>query len=730
MMRLSVGGGQTRRRHVDVPGQLCDNDHYYDVATGRHSPSPHMIVRTYGAPHARRVHLRHVLGFTTLSTAHATKLLSHAGVDVANQAHLAGWRRARRPAQSRYSPRFRFWIDREQRAIAFDVQEVVGPSDVLSDVAGGESSRSTELTNGRRRTTILQYSHQVLPEPLIDGINKSLRFDTNSTQRLQLKFSLDALWRSFKSFEAEELVFTIDDYFDDVRFSLESMAVDTDALNRLPQTLVTMPKSDHLTELEKEAASQKLIYTELDGCIGCIVNGAGLAMATNDLVAHCGGRAANFLDTGGQATTDLLVRAFALLLSDSRVKAIVVNIFGGVIRCDMIAESIIRAADELDMQGTPIVVRLRGTNQEQGQRMIAESGLELYPVHRVDDAALKVIELAKETPRRKVGSTESRSDQKRTFSTKTRCTRDAERLSALRRFQVDATTRVIYQGFTGTVATSNAKATIAYGTRVVGGVAPGRGGTEHLGLPVFDTVKEAVEAVRPDATAIFVPAFKAKSAILEAIEAGIPIIVSVSEGIPIHDALQIHEALRASGRSRLIGPNCPGLIDPAAKVRIGIMPLAQFSPGSVGIISKSGTLSYEAVSETTEHGLGQSLVLGVGGDMLPGTSMVEALAAILPRQDTRAVILIGEIGGRMELEVAEWLARHREDEGVAGKPIVGLVVGHRAPPGRVMGHAGAVLRPGDPTAAEKEAALGAAGVDVVSHTRRLGTRVSELLSAV
>ncbi|CCG84900.1 protein of unknown function [Taphrina deformans PYCC 5710] len=601
------------------------------------------------------------------------------------------------------------------------IKELVGHAIESNGEPQGTTPNEVGLvSHGKKTSTTLTYSDKSLPEALLEQINQSLRFDTTREHRIQLKSSLNSLWRTFKKYEAEEICFTINDYQDELRFTLESMTVDTDSLKRQPD-IASSVEVGKGSELEAQAAQDGLIYSEMDGEIGCIVNGAGLAMATNDTLAHFGSGAANFLDTGGQATTGLLVKAFALLISDSKVKAILVNIFGGVIRCDMIAESIIRAAEELDLHGIPIVVRLRGTNQGIGQKMIADANLALYAVDEIDAAVTKVISVAKSAPSRAPKFNEI-PGSKRQFSTRGIVHED-DRLARLQKFDIDASTRLIYQGFTGTVATSNAQATLSYGTNVVGGVSPGKGGTRHLDLPVFNTVQEAKEALRPDATAIFVPAFKAKDAIMEAIEAEIPIIVSVSEGIPIHDTLQVHEALRASGRSRLIGPNCPGLINPAAKVRIGIMPYAQFSPGCIGIISKSGTLSYEGVSETTKHGLGQSIVLGIGGDMLPGTSMVEALSAILPRADTKGVILIGEIGGRMELEAALWIKEHN----VQRKPIVGLIAGHTAPEDKVMGHAGALRRSGDLTALDKSRALEEAGVSIVRHTGLLGSRMKALL---
>ncbi|TDZ26764.1 Succinate--CoA ligase [ADP-forming] subunit alpha [Colletotrichum orbiculare MAFF 240422] len=217
---------------------------------------------------------------------------------------------------------------------------------------------------------------------------------------------------------------------------------------------------------------------------------------------------------------------------------------------------------------------------------------------------------------------------------------------------IDGSTKVIYQGFTGRAATINAKDTIAYGTKVVGGVSPGKGGQEHLGLPVFNTVKEAMQEVKPHASAVFVPAQFAAAAITEAIEAEVPLVVSVAEHVPVHDMARVHEILQTQSKTRLVGPNCPGIIAPE-QCRIGIMPYKQYTRGVVGIVSKSGTLSYEAVGATTKAGLGQSIVVGMGGDMMPGTTLLDGLRLFFDHDETKGIIVIGEIGGEAELRAAE-----------------------------------------------------------------------------
>ncbi|CAI0653854.1 unnamed protein product [Colletotrichum noveboracense] len=313
---------------------------------------------------------------------------------------------------------------------------------------------------------------------------------------------------------------------------------------------------------------------------------------------------------------------------------------------------------------------------------------------------------------------------RRTFSTSS-ANKSSYEKDTIANLRTDGNTRVIYQGFTGRAATLNAKDTIEYGTNVVGGVSPGKGGKDHLGLPVFDTVKEAMDKVKPHASAVFVPAQFAASAITEAIEAEIPLVVSVAEHVPVHDMARVQEILRTQTKTRLVGPNCPGIIAPN-QCRIGIMPYKQYSKGIVGIVSKSGTLSYEAVGATTKAGLGQSIVVGMGGDMMPGTTLLDGLRLFFEHEETKGIIVIGEIGGEAELRAAEAIKEYRR-KSRSPKPIIAMVAGRTAPQGKTMGHAGALLTPRDVPADIKAKALAEAGALVVPHPGVMGDEMKKLL---
>ena len=463
--------------------------------------------------------------------------------------------------------------------------------------------------------------------------------------------------------------------------------LEDDALFRHPE-LVDLhdPEQDDPEELR--AAQAGLSYVKLEGGrVGCMVNGAGLAMATMDITRWAGAEPANFLDVGGSASEDAIAEAFRIIVSDPDVEVILVNLFGGILRTDAAAKGIVSAAKETGSD-LPIVVAMRGTNSEEGLATLGESDLNITPATDLSGAseALKSI-LA-----------------------------ESQRMSVL----VGSGTRLLVQGL-GRDGSFQASRCREYGTNMVAAVHPGRGGQKFEdAVPIFESAAEAVEETGADVGVIFVPAPFAADAIIEQVDAGIGLIVAITERIPVLDMVKVLAYMKGKD-TRLIGPNCPGLIQPSTRTKIGIIPATIVREGRIGVVSRSGTLTYEAIAQLSQYGMGESTCVGIGGDPLHGTTFTDVLGMFEEDPDTDAIVLIGEIGGTREQKAAEYIRRH------VTKPVVAAIVGQTAPPGKRMGHAGAIITGKAALASEKIQALSEAGAHVVDSPAYIGRRMRDLL---
>jgi len=459
---------------------------------------------------------------------------------------------------------------------------------------------------------------------------------------------------------------------------------------------------EHASREENEARQAGLAFHSLSGWVGLAANGAGLAMATMDHLNLNGLPAANFMDLGGGADLDRIRAALSLLFRDAAVRAVFLNVFGGVLSCSKVAQALEVALDNRP-PAKPLVVRFAGNEAEEALallRSLPSENLFYAPDMRRSMDHLRRLAGPGAPPRREGAAFPPDA---------------APRLAALPRAESGlpfvAGMPVLVQGVTGRVAQLHTRLMQEYGTRVVAGVTPFKGGSQVLGVPVYNSVEAALREHRVEATIIFVPAAFASDAILEAAEHRIPWIVCISDGLTQLDMLRVQERL-AGGVSRLVGPNTPGIIAPG-RTKIGIMPGAPFTRGPVAIVSRSGTLTYETAHRLSAVGIGQSLALGIGGDPFGGVGYVEVFELLDRDPETRAVLVLGEIGGSAEENLADWV----RDSGFS-KPVAAFIAGRTAPPGKRLGHAGAIIEPG----------RGVAGK--IEHLRAAGFALAESLADI
>jgi succinyl-CoA synthetase alpha subunit len=454
---------------------------------------------------------------------------------------------------------------------------------------------------------------------------------------------------------------------------------------------------EHASGEENIARESGLSFHSLQGWVGLMVNGAGLAMATMDVLNRSGLNAANFMDLGGAADFDRMQTALKLLFRDSSVQAVFINIFGGVLSCSKVAQALSLALDGQAPQ-KPLVVRLSGNQAEEGRAILDEMNAPgVFVTSEMNEAlaVLRTLGPAGEPVRPEdIPAEEVALDEKPAWSIRTLRDRPAPPMPG-------GNCGVLVQGVTGRTAQLHTRLMLDYGTRIVAGVTPFKGGREVHGVPVYDSVRQAVAEHEIGASIIFVPAPFAPDAILEAAQAGIAWVVCITDGLSQHDMLFVKEQLEFTD-TWLVGPNNPGLIRPG-ETKIGIMPGEVFTPGPVAVVSRSGTLTYEVAARLSAAGIGQSLCVGIGGDPFIGAGFTDVFSLLAEDDKTEAVVVLGEIGGQAEEELARYVA-----ETGLEKPVVGFIAGQTAPPGKRLGHAGAILESEGGTR-DKLAAMLAAG---------------------
>ncbi|NLW81587.1 MAG: succinate--CoA ligase subunit alpha [Desulfovibrionales bacterium] len=468
----------------------------------------------------------------------------------------------------------------------------------------------------------------------------------------------------------------------------------------------------HLSAEEIRTRDAGLSYHSLDGFVGLMVNGAGLAMASMDILSASGLAAANFLDLGGGADENAMRTALDILFDDPRVSMLFVNIFGGILSCHTVAESMLKALDARPPR-KPIVVRFAGNSAHQGLGLLRQAGLP--GLHLCPDlaSATKALHSLKAGQMAGMAKTMEPVPPSRRFHHPNPRRTDTP-------FPLPDDCRILVQGLTGKQGQLHCRLMQGYGSRVVAGVTPGKGGAEVLGLPVFDTVREASSSMPIDASIIFVPAAQSPDAVLEAAAAGIGWVVCITDGIPQLDMLRTLLRLQDSP-TRVIGPNCPGLIVPG-KTKIGIMPGSIFTPGPVAVFSRSGTLTYECVDRLTRAGIGQSVCVGIGGDPFVGTSFTDLCRLIRHDPSTKAVVILGEIGGQAEEDLGEYMVRTGFE-----LPVFGFIAGRTAPPGKRLGHAGAILAKGEGGIEAKLKAMADAGFQLLDNLDQVAEAVARVL---